>query len=479
MQLRQIIQDTGASVLIGSEDTEITSICSDSRKVRAGSAFIAVKGFYGDGHDYIAQAVSNGAAAVIDADRKALALCADNFHQHPSGRLRLVGITGTNGKTTTATLLYDSLRRLGHKCGLISTIANYVETCRYETINTTPDPITINTLLSEMADAGCEYCIMEVSSIGTEQDRVAGLEFKAGIFSNLTHEHLEYHKTIEAYRQCKKKFFDLLGPHAVAIINTDDSHSGLMARNTRARVVTYACKAEADFNCRVIGQDLQGALLLLDGCQVKTRLPGEHNAYNILAMYCTALALGVAKEDILSVIPLLETPMGRFNSLDGPDGLNVIIDYAHTPDALEKVLSTLRNLVPERQLVCLFGCTGDRDRTKRPEMAAISERLADKIVVTADDNHTEPIDDIMADIREGFSDSGLAKVTFISDRKEAITTSILTASPNAMILLAGKGHERFLIEGKNRIPFSEKEIVSHAFTLRTQRAKGCPGPGEA
>ena len=472
MLLGEIIRGTGASIMKGSGETEITSICCDSRKVKEGSAFIAVKWCNGDGHDYIDQAVRNGAVAVIGADRKDLALCADNFYSHPSGQLSLVGITGTNGKTTTATLLYDLFRSLGYKCGLISTIANYVETYRYETINTTPDPITINALLYEMVASGCKYCFMEVSSIGAEQDRVAGLEFKAGIFSNLTHEHLEYHKTIDAYQQCKKKFFDSLGLGSVAVINIDDRHSDMIVRDTKAKIVTYSCKSAADFNCSIVEQCFEGSRLLLDGKLIETSLPGEYNAYNILAMYCTALVLGAAKEDILSRIPELEVPAGRFETLNGPNGLNVIIDYAHTPDALEKVLSTLRNLAPERELICLFGCTGDRDRTKRPEMAEISENLADKIFVTADDNRSEPIEDIMEDIRKGFSDSGLAirpcsgqaKVTFIHDRKEAIITSILSASADAIILLAGKGHENFLIDGKNRIPFSEKEIVKEAFT---------------
>lgn len=373
----------------------------------------------------------------------------------------LVGITGTNGKTTTATLLYDLFRSLGYKCGLISTIANYVETQRFETINTTPDPITVNALLYEMVASGCKYCFMEVSSVGAEQDRVAGLEFKVGIFSNLTHEHLEYHKTIDAYQQCKKKFFDSLGPGSVAVINIDDRHSDMMVRDTQAKVVTYSCKSAADYNCRIVEQSFKGARLLLDGAPVETSLPGEYNAYNILAMYCTALVLGAAKEDIIANIPELEAPAGRFENLKGPNGLNVIIDYAHTPDALEKVLSTLRSLAPERELICLFGCTGDRDRTKRPEMAAISENLADKIFVTTVDNRSEPIENIMDDIRKGFSDSGLAKVTFIPERKEAINASILSASTNAVILLAGKGHENLL----NRIPFSEKDIVKEVFNI--------------
>ena len=463
MQLEQIIKSTGASILVGDKKAEISSICCDSRKVKEGGAFIAVKGCNSDGHDYIDEAIRKGAVAVIDASRKALALCADNFYAHPSGKLKLVGITGTNGKTTTATLLFDLFRRLGYKCGLISTIANYVETHRFETINTTPDPITINSLLSEMVASGCKYCFMEVSSIGSEQDRVAGLDFRAGIFSNLTHEHLEYHKTFSAYQQCKKKFFDNLCSNSFAVINIDDKHSDMMIRDTKAKVVTYSCKSTADFNCCIIEQSFEGARLLLDGMLVETSLLGEYNAYNILATYCTALVLGATKEDVLSKIPELKIPVGRFENLRGPNGLNVIIDYAHTPDALDKVLSTLRSLTPERELICLFGCTGDRDRTKRPEMAEISENLADKIFVTADDNYSEPIENIMEDIRKGFSESGLARVTFIPNRKEAISRSILSANANAVIILAGKGHERFLIDGKNKIPFCEKEIVKEAF----------------
>ena len=470
MKLGQIIKSSGASILVGNEGTEIVSICCDSRKVKEGSAFIAVKGYNGDGHDYIEEALRNGAVAVIGADRKGLALCADNFYAHPSGRLNLIGITGTNGKTTTVTLLFDLFRRLGYRCGLISTVANYIETRRFETINTTPDPITINSLLYEMVASGCSYCFMEVSSIGAEQDRVAGLEFKVGIYSNLTHEHLEYHKTIGAYLKCKKKFFDNLGPGSVAVINADDRHSGMIVRDTKAKVVTYSCKSAADYNCRVVDHGFKGLRLLLDGAQVEAVLPGIYNAYNILAVYCTALILGAAKEEILSNIPTLAPPAGRFEILDGPNGMNVIIDYAHTPDALENVLRTLRALASGRELICLFGCTGDRDRAKRSEMAEISETLADRVFVTADDNHSERIEDIMADIRKGFSRSGLSKVTFIPDRKEAVITAIRSANSNALILLAGKGHEHFLINGSSRIPFNEREIVEEAFRMMPSNA---------
>ena len=463
MRLDQIIKGTGASIIKGNADTEITSICCDSRKAKEGCAFIAVKGYSSDGHAYIDAAVNAGATAVIDADRKALALCADNFYSHPSGKLKLVGITGTNGKTTTVTLLYHMFRNLGYECGLLSTIANYVGARRSETENTTADPITINSLLSDMVDIGCEYCFMEVSSIGVEQDRVAGLEFKVGIFSNLTHDHLDYHKTFAEYLRCKKKFFDDLGEDAVAITNADDRNGQVMVQNTKAGIVSYSCKSMADHNCRIMEEGFDGMLLKIDGVEVWTKLVGAHNAYNILAIYSTAIALGASQEETLVAISRLESAPGRLENFSGPRGINVIIDYAHTPDALENVLKTLRDVAPERELICLFGCGGDRDKTKRPEMAGVCEKLADRIFVTSDNSRTERTEDIIDDIRKGFSPSGLAKLICIPDRKEAIRTSILTAPDNTTILLAGKGHETYQILGKEKLHFDEKEIVKEIF----------------
>lgn len=463
MRLEDIIKGTGAQIVRGDASTEITSICSDSRKAAAGALFIAVKGFSIDGHDFIDAALEAGAAAVVSADRKGLALCASNFYGHPSEKLQLVGITGTNGKTTTVTLLYHLFMGLGYNCGLLSTIANYVGTHRTETANTTADPITINSLLSEMVDAGCEYCFMEVSSIGVEQDRVAGLKFKVGIFSNLTHDHLDYHGTFAEYLRCKKLFFDTLPSDAVAITNIDDKNGMVMVQNTAAKVVTYSCRSIADHSCRIMEESFEGMMLKIDGTEVWTRLIGQHNAYNLLAIYSAALEVGATREEALVSLSRLESAPGRLENLRGPRGISVIIDYAHTPDAMENVLKTLRDISPDKELICLFGCGGDRDRTKRPEMAKVAEEYADRIFVTSDNSRTEKTEDILEDIRKGFSPAGIAKSIFISDRKEAIRASILTATPGAAILLAGKGHEDYQIIGKEKRHFDEKEIVREIF----------------
>lgn len=459
MKLSEIIKGTGASVLSGAPECEITSITCDSRKVTGGSAFIAVKGSAVDGHDFIDSAKEAGAAAIIDADRRALALCADNFYGHPSGQLKLVGITGTNGKTTTVTLLYNMFRNLGYECGLLSTIANYIGSRMEETANTTSDPITTNALMRRMVDEGCGYCFMEVSSIGMEQDRVTGLEFSEAIFSNLTHDHLDYHKTFAEYLRCKKLFFDRLPSSAVAITNTDDRNGMVMTQNTAARVVTYSCQGPADHSCRIIEEGFEGMLLKIDGTEVWTRLIGRHNAYNILAVYCAAVELGCPSDEALLAISRLESARGRLENINGPRGLSIIIDYAHTPDALENVLKTLREVAPGRQLVCLFGCGGDRDRTKRPEMAAVAEKFSDRIFVTSDNSRTEDTGDIMDDIRKGFTPEGLARTIMIEDRKEAIRTAIITSPDNSTILLAGKGHETYQIIGTEKRHFDEREIV--------------------
>ena len=461
--LKEIIGNTGVRIVHGTAETQITSICSDSRKVSAGSLFIAVKGFSIDGHDFIDAAMAAGAAAVISTDRKGLAFCAANFFDHPSEKMQVIGITGTNGKTTTVTLLYHMFMGLGYNCGLLSTIANFVGTRRKETTNTTSDPITINRLLSEMVEAGCEYCFMEVSSIGVEQERVSGLEFAVGIFSNLTHDHLDYHGTFAEYIRCKKLFFDRLPSTAVAIINSDDRNGSVMVQNTAAKVMTYSCRSMADHSCRILEQSFDGMLLKIDGTQVWSRLIGGHNAYNLLAIYCCAIALGTDPEEALVALSALESAPGRLENMRGPRGLSVILDYAHTPDALENVLKTLRDVAPEKELICVFGCGGDRDRSKRPEMAAIAEKWADRIFITSDNSRTENTEDIMAEIRTGLSAKGLGKTISIADRKEAIRTAIMLAPAGATILLAGKGHETYQIIGTEKKHFDEREIVDEIF----------------
>ena len=483
MRLDKILRNSGAVIVKGDSAVEIDAICNDSRKVVRGSVFVAVKGFATDGHEYISRAIGLGARAIVyedeqaakfqlastdtegitliktESSRHSLAVMASNFYGNPSEKLTLVGITGTNGKTTTVTLLYRMFMALGYNCGLLSTIANYVGTKGQEAVNTTSDPLTINSLLKEMVNAGCEYCFMEVSSIGVEQERVSGLRFKAGIFSNLTHDHLDYHKTFAEYLRCKKLFFDTLPADAYAITNIDDRNGMVMLQNTKAQTVTYSCRSIADHTCRVMEQSFDGMLLKFDGRECWSRLIGMHNAYNLLAIYTTAVTLGADPEEVLTAISTLMPAPGRLENLKGPKDTSIIIDYAHTPDALENVLKTLREIAPDRQIICLFGCGGDRDKTKRPEMGLIAQKYADKIVVTSDNSRSENTADIMADIRSGMDTSGKARSLFIEDREQAIRTAVMIASEGATILLAGKGHETYQIIGKEKVHFDEKEIV--------------------
>lgn len=486
MTLDRILEGCGVISVEGNVSIEIKAVCNDSRKVVRGALFVAVKGFASDGHSYIRTAVEKGAVAVIyedqetagsqtegvqgltmikvESSRYALAIAAANFYDNPSRKLTLVGITGTNGKTTTVTLLHRMFTALGYDCGLLSTIANYVGKRGSEAVNTTSDPLTINSLLDEMVQAGCEYCFMEVSSIGVEQDRIAGLKFKAGIFSNLTHDHLDYHKTFAEYLRCKKLFFDNLDKDAYAITNIDDRNGTVMLQNTKAKHVTYSCRSIADHSCRIIEQSFEGMLLRIDGRETWSCLIGQHNAYNLLALYTTAVTLGADPEETLVAMSALRPAPGRLENIRGPKDISVIIDYAHTPDALENVLKTLREIAPDHELICLFGCGGDRDRTKRPEMAGIAQKMADRIIITSDNSRTERTADIMADIKSGLDLSGRARSLFIEDREEAIRTAIMIAGQGATILLAGKGHETYQIIGNEKRHFDEKQIVEDIFT---------------
>ena len=486
MKLKDIISGCGYSAVHGDTSIEITSICNDSRKVAQGSLFVAVSGCANDGHRFIASAIAKGACAIIyenqeltdtqiidtqknitmikvESARQALAVAAANFYGNPSEEITLVGITGTNGKTTTVTLLYRLFTSLGYSCGLLSTIANYVGEKSFKAINTTSDPLTINSLLRAMVDAGCAYCFMEVSSIGVEQERIAGLKFKAGIFSNLTHDHLDYHGTFAEYLRCKKQFFDILPEDAYAITNIDDRNGMVMTQNTKAAIVTYSCRSMADHTCRVVEQSFDGMLLKLDGKEAWSLLIGMHNAYNLLTIYTTAVTLGADPDEVLVALSSLSPAPGRLENIKGPNEVSVVIDYAHTPDALENVLKTLREIAPERELICVFGCGGDRDRTKRPEMGAIAQKYADRIVVTSDNSRTEKTSDIMADIKAGMDLKGRAKSLFIEDREEAIRTALMIAGQGATVLLAGKGHETYQIIGTEERHFDEKEIVRSIF----------------
>jgi len=479
MKLSEIIKDCGVITLRCSGDPEITALVNDSRKAVAGCLFAAVRGCGNDGHAYIGAAVEKGAVAVLceegadvpegvaavfcKSSKRAVARAADAFYGHPSGKLKLVGITGTNGKTTTVTMLYQLFRELGHECGLLSTIANYVGTRCSETANTTSDPVTLNALLSDMVGAGCEYAFMEVSSIGVEQQRIAGLEFAAGIFSNLTHDHLDYHGSFSEYLRCKKLFFDGLGKKAVALINTDDRNAEIMVQNCAARIVRYSCKSDADHKCRILEQGVGGMMLRIDGTETWTTLTGTHNAYNLLAVYATARELGIAKDEALVALSKLQAAKGRMETIHGPRNISAVIDYAHTPDALENVLKALREVAPKQQLICLFGCGGDRDRSKRPEMAEVAQKYADRLIITSDNSRSERTADIIAEIKTGLNAKGLSKALCIEDRAEAIRTAILTAPDGAVILLAGKGHETYQILSDGKHHFDEREIVNATF----------------
>ena len=470
MILSELIKDLDCiSINGGNTGCEVKGVTNDTREAGQGWAFVAVTGCGNDGRQYIGRAIEAGACAIIgegldtymeacsdsvcwievEDSRLAVATVADRFYDHPSGKLKLVGITGTNGKTTTVTLLYNLFRSLGYKCGLLSTIANYVGDKRLETANTTSDPVTINRLLNEMQECGCSYCFMEVSSIGIEQKRISGLEFAAGLFSNLTHDHLDYHGTFAEYLRCKKLFFDNLGSDAIAIVNVDDRNGRVMVQNCAARTVTTSCRSLADHSCRIIEESFDGMLLRIDGVEMWTRLIGAHNAYNLLAAYSLAVEFGY-------------TP-GRLEVMHGPKELSVVIDYAHTPDALENVLHTLKDIEPGKPLICLFGCGGDRDRSKRPEMAAVAQKWADRIIVTSDNSRSENTADIIKEICTGLDDKGRAKTICIEDRKEAIRAAITFADKGSTILRAGKGHETYQILGKEKLHFDEREIVNDVF----------------
>ena len=480
MKLTDILKGIECTGIAGDTSVEISGITSDSRTCTKGSLFIAVCGTAVDGHDFIGRAVEAGAAAVIyqngsfdenagitfvkvDDSRRALALAADNWYGHPSGKINLVGITGTNGKTTTVTLLYNLFTSLGWSCGLISTIANYIDGDRFPATHTTPDPLSLNALLAKMVEHGCNYCFMEVSSHAIDQERIAGLEFKVAIFSNLTHDHLDYHKTFAAYRDCKKRFFDCLPKDAFALVNIDDRNGEVMVQNTRAKIKTYACKRMADFRCKIIEESLEGMLVSMDGTQLWTRFIGAHNAYNLLAVYSTAMLLGAKSEEVLVKMSALGPVAGRLDFLRGGEDLTAVVDYSHTPDALENALKTLRDTAKDRCLVCVFGCGGNRDRTKRPEMGAIAAKYADKVVVTSDNPRKEDPEAIIAEIKAGMDIKARAKSLFITDRREAIRTALMTAPQGAVILVAGKGHEDYQIIGEVKTHFDDKEVIAETF----------------
>lgn len=470
------------NIIGGNLERNIEMVCTDSRKCSANSLFIAVKGADVDGHDYIGSAIEKGATTIIcekmpdttdnicyveiKGGRKAVAEIAANFYGHPSKLLNLVGVTGTNGKTSIATLLYNLFTKLGYSCGLLSTIANYVGETMYPTINTTPGPLELNALMHEMAEKGCEYCFMEVSSHAIDQDRIEGLHFRGGIFTNLTHDHLDYHKTFANYLNCKKRFFDSLPVTAFALTNNDDKNGKVMVQNTKATVSTYSCHGFADFKTKVMEMNIDGMQLNINGTEVWCRLIGMHNAANLTAIYAAAILLGADKDEVVRIMSELKSVAGRLEYFKGKNNIIAAVDYAHTPDALENVLITLDELKPQGDLICVFGCGGNRDKTKRPEMGAIAGKYATRIVVTSDNPRFEDPDEIIRDIKAGMDSQTLSKSLFITDRTEAIRTAIMTAKPASIILIAGKGHEDYQIINGVKHHLDDREIVKNTFALQ-------------
>ena len=441
-------------------DPEVGSICFDSRKVVPGCCFVAQVGTQVDGHKYIGNAVENGAVAVVcqrlpkNADSKtayvvvedsdeALGIMADNFYGHPSRQLKLVGVTGTNGKTTTVTLLHRMFRHHGAHAGLLSTIVNKIDETEVQATHTTPDAVELNALLRQMVDAGCQYAFMEVSSHAVVQRRIAGLTFAGAIFSNITHDHLDFHKTMANYIAAKKGFFDALPAEAFALTNCDDRNGMVMVQNTRAQVSTYGLEHLADFRCKVVEDTFSGLQLEINGKEVWTRLVGRFNAYNLTAIYAAAVLCGIGDDEALRLLSLLEAAEGRFQYVSGR-GITAIVDYAHTPDALENVLQTINEIRrSDQQLYTVVGCGGDRDKTKRPEMAKIARRLSDRLILTSDNPRTEDPESILNEMEAGLTEEERGIVLRITDRRAAIKTAVMMAREGDIILVAGKGHEKY------------------------------------
>ncbi|WP_374166944.1 UDP-N-acetylmuramoyl-L-alanyl-D-glutamate--2,6-diaminopimelate ligase [Arcticibacter sp. MXS-1] len=470
---------TGVQVLSieGTRDIELDKVCFDSRQAAPGSLFVAVRGTAADGHDFIAKAEAAGTNAVIceaipDAPREsstyvvvadsavALGIVAANFYGDPSDKLRLIGVTGTNGKTTVATLLYKLFEELGYKTGLISTVENHIHTSVVPSTHTTPDPVSLNQLLAEMVDAGCDYCFMEVSSHAVAQHRIAGLTFTGGVFTNLTHDHLDFHKTFRAYLEAKKAFFDGLDKTAFALVNADDKNGSVMLQNTAAYRKSYALKNMADFRAKVIENELSGLLLEIEGQEVWFKMVGSFNAYNLLAVYATAMLLEQDRSKVLTVLSRLTGAEGRFDYVTTPAGIIGIVDYAHTPDAVQNVLSTIHDIRKgTEQVITIIGCGGDRDKAKRPIMAQVACDWSDKVILTSDNPRSEDPGVIIKEMEAGISPENKKKALSIADRLEAIKTACHLAKPGDIILVAGKGHEKYQDIGGVKHPFDDKKIL--------------------
>lgn len=471
MKLNEVLRYVSPLEIVGKKDVEVAGVQMDSRKVLHNHLFVAVKGTQADGHDYIDKAISLGASVVVHSEpvvainegvtfvrvadtEDAIGKIATQFYGDPSRKLRLVGVTGTNGKTTIATVLYDLFRKMGHKCGLLSTVCNYVDGRAVPASHTTPDPVSLNALLGEMVDAGCEYAFMECSSHAIHQKRIGGLEFAGGIFTNLTRDHLDYHKTFENYRDAKKLFFDNLSQEAFAIINADDRNGSVMVQNCAAKVRTYSTRTMADFKGRILEESLEGMLLDIDNIEVGVHFVGRFNVLNLLAVYGAAVMLGAPKEDVLCTLSSLKPVNGRFETIRSPKGISAIVDYAHTPDALENVLTAIGEIVRGKSnIITVCGAGGNRDKGKRPLMAQEAVKRSDRVIITSDNPRFEDPQAIISDMLAGLDEEGKQKTIAITDRREAIRAAAMMAQPGDVILVAGKGHE----------PYQEIEGVKHHF----------------
>ncbi len=483
MKLEELIQHCKPTNIVGSTTCEVTGIQIDSRLIQNGNIFVAMRGTQVDGHDYISKATEMGATCVVCEEipthteehvtylqypctEDVAGKLATRFFGNPTEKMKLVGVTGTNGKTTIATLLYNIFRRMGHKCGLCSTVCNYIDGVAVPTECTTPDPITLNKLLGQMADEGCEYAFMEVSSHSVTQKRISGLNFCGGIFTNLTRDHLDYHKTFENYRDAKKGFFDSLPKGAFAIINADDKNGSVMVQNTKAKVKTYSLRTAADYKGRILEESFEGMNLEIDNREVSVQFVGRFNVSNLLAVYGTMVMMGVDAQEALIHLSAMKPVNGRFETIRSKNGVTAIVDYAHTPDALANVLGTINEVLKHRgQCWTICGAGGNRDKGKRPLMAQEAVKNSDRVIITSDNPRMEDPQEIINDMLAGLTDKQQKSVLSIVDRREAIRTACMLAQPGDVILVAGKGHEDYQIVGKIKYPFDDHQVIREAFGI--------------
>ncbi|WP_295439110.1 UDP-N-acetylmuramoyl-L-alanyl-D-glutamate--2,6-diaminopimelate ligase [uncultured Prevotella sp.] len=481
MKLKELLKDIPVIAIVGSEDVEITDVNIDSRRIKDGHLFIAMKGTQVDGHKFVPKAIELGAKAVmcedmpeekaegvtyvqVESTEDVVGKVATTFHGNPSTKLKLVGVTGTNGKTTIATLLYNMFTKMGHKCGLLSTVCNYIIDEAIPADHTTPDPIELNRLLDRMVQAGCEYAFMECSSHAIAQKRIGGLTFAGGIFTNLTRDHLDYHKTFENYRNAKKAFFDSLPKTAFAITNADDKNGMVMVQNTKATVKTYSIRTVADFKARIIECHFEGMYLEMDGHEVGVQFIGKFNVSNLLAVYAAAVMLGKSPEDVLVVMSTLHSVSGRLEPIHSPEGYTAVVDYAHTPDALENVLNAIHEVLDDKgHVITVCGAGGNRDKGKRPLMAQEAVKQSDKVIITSDNPRFEEPQDIINDMLAGLNAQQMKKVISIVDRREAIRTACMMAQKGDVILIAGKGHENYQEIKGVKHHFDDHEVVKECF----------------